>query len=37
MKSGGQAWWMLGSLVVVGNALIWWGSERLFGTYSKQE
>lgn len=30
---GSQPWLLLGSLIVVGNALIWWGMERLFGTY----
>lgn len=34
---GTQPWLMLGSLVVVGNALIWWASERLWGTYSGQD
>lgn len=34
---GGQPWLLLGSLVVVGNALIWWGTERLFGTYSGRD
>lgn len=34
---GGQPWLLLGSLVGVGNALIWWGSERLFGTYSRRD
>ena len=34
---GTQPWLMLGSLVVAGNALIWWASERLFGTYSRRD
>lgn len=33
---GNQAWLVLGSIVVVGNALIWWASERVLGTYSGQ-
>jgi hypothetical protein len=31
---GGYPWLMLGSFVVVGNALIWSASERALGTYS---
>ena len=34
---GNQPWLMLGTLIVVGNALIWWGSERVWGTYSRQD
>jgi hypothetical protein len=34
---GGQPWLILGALVGVGNALIWWGSERLLGTYSRRD
>ncbi len=34
---GSQPWLMLAILVVVGNALIWWGSERLLGTYSRRD
>lgn len=34
---GDQPWLILGSLVGVGNALIWWGSERLLGTYSRRD
>jgi hypothetical protein len=34
---GNQAWVMLGYIVVVGNALIWWASERLLGTYSGRD
>lgn len=32
---GNQPWLVLGTLIVVGNALIWWGSERVLGTYSR--
>ena len=34
---GNQPWLMLGTLIVVGNALVWWGSERLLGTYSRRD
>jgi hypothetical protein len=34
---GSQAWLMIGTLVMAGNALIWWGSERLLGTYSRRD
>lgn len=37
LSLGSQPWLMLGILVVVGNALIWWGSERLLGTYSRRD
>ena len=33
---GSQPWLVLGLLIAVGNAVIWWGSERLFGTYSRR-
>jgi hypothetical protein len=34
---GHQPWLLLGILTVAGNALIWWGSERLLGTYSRRD
>jgi hypothetical protein len=34
---GTQPWLMLGTLVVVGNALIWWARERLLGTYADRD
>ena len=34
---GGEPWLLLGTLIVAGNALIWWGSERLLGTYSRHD
>jgi hypothetical protein len=34
---GNQPWLVLGTLVVVGNALIWWGSERLLGTHLRRD
>jgi len=34
---GNQPWLLLGVVIVVGNALIWWGSERLLGTYSRRD
>lgn len=34
---GSQPWLILGSLVAIGNALIWWGSERLLGTYLRRD
>jgi hypothetical protein len=34
---GGHGWLILGVLTVAGNALIWWGSERAFGTYSGRD
>lgn len=30
---GLSGWLMLGGLILAGNALIWWGSERLLGTF----
>jgi hypothetical protein len=33
---GNQPWLILGALTVTGNALIWWASERLLGTYSRR-
>ena len=32
---GSQPWLVLAILIAVGNALIWWGSERVYGTYSR--
>ena len=34
---GDQPWLILGILIAAGNALIWWGSERLLGTYSGRD
>lgn len=34
---GSQPWLMLGALVAVGNALIWWGSERLLGSNLRRD
>lgn len=34
---GGRPWLTLGVLTVAGNALIWWASERLLGTYSRRD
>jgi hypothetical protein len=34
---GGRPWVVLGVLALGGNALIWWASERLFGTYSRSD
>ena len=34
---GHQPWLILGISIVAGNALIWWGSERLLGTYSRRD
>ena len=34
---GRQPWLTLGISIVAGNALIWWGSERLLGTYSGRD
>jgi hypothetical protein len=31
---GGEPWLVLAILTAGGNAVIWWGSERLYGTYS---
>ena len=31
---GSQPWLVLAILIAGGNALIWWGSERVHGTYS---
>jgi hypothetical protein len=36
LQLGTQPWLILGSVVVVGNALIRWGSERLLGTYARR-
>jgi hypothetical protein len=33
---GNQPWLILGALTVTGNALIWWASEHLLGTYSRR-
>jgi len=33
---GDRPWLILGMLTVAGNVLIWWGSERLLGTYSRR-
>lgn len=32
---GRHSWLILGGVTVAGNALIWWGSERLMGTYRR--
>ncbi len=34
---GSRAWLILGVLTVAGNAVIWWGSERWFGTYMPRD
>lgn len=34
---GNQPWLLLGTAIAVANALIWWGSERLLGTYSPRD
>jgi len=34
---GNQPWLVLGLLIALGNALIWWISERALGTYSAPE
>ncbi|MFM9850738.1 MAG: hypothetical protein ACKVP3_26885 [Hyphomicrobiaceae bacterium] len=34
---GSHAWLILGVLIAAGNALIWWGSERLLGIYSPRD
>ena len=31
---GSEPWLVLAILIAGGNALIWWGSERVYGTYS---
>src|SRR5262249_28454680 len=33
---GSQPWLMLAMLIASGNALIWWISERAYGTYSRR-
>jgi hypothetical protein len=33
---GSQPWLALGLAIVIGNALLWWGSEKLLGTYSRR-
>jgi hypothetical protein len=33
---GSQPWLVLATLTAGGNALIWWGSERIYATYSGQ-
>ena len=33
---GSQPWLVLGLSILVGNALLWWGSEKLLGTYSRR-
>lgn len=35
LSLGNQPWLLLGVLIVAGNALIWWASERLLGPYSR--
>jgi hypothetical protein len=37
LSLGNQPWLLLGIVIVVGNALIWWGSERLLGTYARRD
>lgn len=37
LSLGDQPWVILGMLILGGNALIWWVSERLFGTYSRPD
>ena len=34
---GSQPWLTLGILTLAGNAVIWWGSERVLGTYSRND
>lgn len=34
---GNQPWLLLGIAIAVGIALIWWGSERILGTYSRRD
>ncbi len=31
---GEHGWLILGSVTVVGHAVLWWGSERVWGTFS---
>lgn len=33
---GGRPWLVLGLQIAVGNAVIWWFSEKLLGTYSRR-
>jgi hypothetical protein len=33
---GSQPWLLLGLGMLVGNALLWWGSEKLLGSYSRR-
>jgi hypothetical protein len=30
---GSHGWVVLGAITVIGNTLIWWGSERFLGTF----
>ena len=32
---GSYGWTILGIVIVIGNALIWWGSERLLGRFQR--
>ena len=34
---GAHGWAILGLTTVVGNGLIWWGSERTFGTFRRRD
>ena len=34
---GNRPWLLLGIVIAVGNGLIWWGSERLLGTYARRD
>ena len=34
---GAHGWAILGLMTVVGNGLIWWGSERLLGTFRRRD
>ena len=33
---GNHPWLILGMLTAAGNVLIWWGTERLLGTYTRR-
>lgn len=33
---GSHGWWILDTAAVIGNAIIWWGSERFWGGFSDQ-
>lgn len=35
LQLGSQGWAILGGVTVIGNALIWWGSERLLGVFRR--